>query len=272
MPTSIRPRRVSHPNLIVEDYEASLAHFRDLFDADLILDLPKPEWHACLVDIGGMIFELFAPPAFLLHMRYGPHFLGIEYEAEMTDVRKAIVDHNVRNMRELKVALHTHPADGFGIDFEFYQGSFFDNDPPTLQKAMRPISYWRDEHPLGMNGLKAYTAGVSDMDEAVAFFKSFVSGQVVYDEQRPALGARAVGLQVADGVAELLSPTGPGPFQRELQKNGEGIRSMVFRVVSLEKAKTYFADKGVRVIAGTAPGSIAIDPEDNRGVLFEFAE
>jgi hypothetical protein len=106
----------------------------------------------------------------------------------------------------------------------------------------------------------------------VAVFKSVVRGQVDYDEERPALGARAVGLQVADGVAELLSPTGPGPFQRELQRNGEGIRSMVFRVGSLDKAKKYFADKGVRVIPGTAPGSIAVDPEDNRGVLFEFAE
>jgi hypothetical protein len=272
MVKSIRPRRMSHPNLVLEDYDASMAHFRELFGAVLLMDMPKPEWHACLVDIGGVIFEFFAPPVFLLHSRHGPHFLGIEYEAEMADVRQSIADHGVRNIRELGVALHTHPADGFGVSFEFYQGSFYDNDPPVMSQPVRPAAYWRDEHPLGLMGLKAYTVSVSDIEAATRFIQSFISGEMVYDEARPAIAARAVGLQTADCVLELLSPTGDGPLQRQLQQLGQGIRSMVFRVRDLGQARRYFTERGVELVPGASPDTFGVAPAANRGALFEFSE
>jgi hypothetical protein len=73
-------------------------------------------------------------------------------------------------------------------------------------------------------------------------------------------------------VIELLAPTGDGPLMRELHRTGEGIRSAVFRVRNLEKARRYFTERGVELIAGTAPESFAVAPQANRGVLFEFAE
>jgi len=272
MTTSIRCRRMSHPNLVLEDYDASLAHFTKVFGAELILDMPRAEWHACLIDIGGVIIEIFAPPAFMLNSRQGPHILGIEYEADMTEVRAAVADHGVRIFRDLDVALHTHPADGFGVDFEFYQGSFYKNEPPVLLKPVMPAEYWRDQHPLGLMGLKAYTLAVSDIAAADRFIKSFISGEPIYDEARPAIGARAVGLQVADCVVELLSPTGAGSLQRELQRIGEGMHSLVFRVRNLEQARGYFTERDVELIAGTAPDRFAIAPAANRGVYFEFSE
>jgi catechol 2,3-dioxygenase-like lactoylglutathione lyase family enzyme len=273
MTTSIHPGRVSHPNVVVEDYEASLKHFQELFGAEFLLDLPKPEWHACLIEIGGVILEMFAPPGFLLHARIGPHVLGFEYEATMQETRAALEDHKVRIIRELGVAVHTHPADAYGVAWEFYEGSFIDNKPPTLTKLVMPTSYWRDEHPLGLaGGLKSYSLAVSDLAAASKFFQSFLAGEVVYEEARPALAAKAVGLQVADCVLELISPTGDGALRRELEWHGQGIRSLTWRVKSLEQARRYFAERKVEVIAGTAPDAIAIPPEANRGLLFEFAE
>jgi catechol 2,3-dioxygenase-like lactoylglutathione lyase family enzyme len=269
---SIRPRRVSHPNLVVEDYDASLAHFRELFGAELLLDLPSPTWHACLIDIGGVILELFAPPNFLLNSRHGPHYLGIEYEADMDEVRAALADHGVRVIRDLGVAVHTHPADGFGVDFEFYGGSFYDNLPPVLTAPMRPAAWWRDEHPLGLMGLKAYTLAVSDIAAAGRFLQSLLSAEPKYEATRPAIAARSVGLQVADTIVELLAPTGDGALQRELQQVGQGIRSCVFRVRDIGQARSYFMERGAPLIPGTAPDSIALSPAANRGVLFEFAE
>jgi hypothetical protein len=272
MGKSIRCRRVSHPNIVLMDYDASIARLQDLYGARLMMDMPKPEWHANLMDIGGMIFEFFAPPNFLLNSRHGPHILGVEYEANMTEVREVLAAHNVRVFRELQVAVHCNPVDCYGVDFEFYEGSFFDNDPPHLKTLVNPVSWWRDEHPLGLAGLKAYTLGVSEITEATRFIQSFVSGEVVYEKARPAIGAQAVGLQVADCVVELLTPTGPGSFQRELQRMGQGIHSMVFNVKSLDQAKRYFAGKGVEMIEGTAPGRLTIPPEANCGVNFEFEE
>jgi hypothetical protein len=269
---SIRPRRVSHPNVVLEDYDASMAHLTELFGAVLLMDMPKPAWHACLVDIGGVIFEVFAPHAFLLNSRHGPHFLGMEYEADMGEVREAVAAHGIRIIRDIDVALHTDPTDCFGVDFEFYGGSFVDNDPPHLTRTMMPAAYWRDEHPLGLMGLKAYTLAVSDIGAASSFLKSFLSAEPAYEAPRPGLAAQAVGLQVADCVVELLTPTGDGVLQRELQQIGQGIRSMVFRTRSLDQARRYFTERGVPLVPGSAPDRFAVDPAANRGVLFEFSE
>lgn len=269
---SIRLRRVSHLNLVLEDYDASVAHFRQLFGAQFLLDLPSPGWHACLIEIGGVIIEIFAPPAFLLHARHGPHVQGMEYEADMDEVRAAVADHGVRIIRDLGVALHTDPADCLGVDFEFYGGSFHDNEPPTLTTPTRPAAFWRDEHPLGLMGLKAYTLMVSDIGEAGRFLQSFLGAAPAYETARPGIGAHAAGLQAADAVIELLAPCGEGPLQRELQRIGQGIHSAVFRVRSLDQARRYFTDRDVELVAGTAPERIAVAPKANRGVLFEFSE
>jgi catechol 2,3-dioxygenase-like lactoylglutathione lyase family enzyme len=269
---SIKCRRVSHPNVIVEDYDASVAQFRDLFGAEFLLDLPKPEWHACLIEIGGVILELFAPPLFLLHSRHGPQYLGMEYEADIDEVRASLKDHDVRIIRELGVAVHTDPRDCLGVDFEFYNDTFFDPDKSVLSQPLKPAAYWRDEHPLGLMGLKAYTLAVSDIDVASAFLQSFISGEPVYEASRTALNAKAVGLQVADCVVELLSPLGKGPMQRQLEQIGQGIHSLVFRVRDLEQARRYFAGKGIETTEGTAPDRIALALSASRGLLFEFSE
>lgn len=276
MRESIQPRRVSHPNLILENYEAGLAHLQDLFGAVFLMDLPKPEWHACLVDIGGVVIELFAPTNFLLNSRHGPHFLGMEYEADMTAVRAALEAHGVRIIRELGVACHTDPADCLGVDFEFYDGSFYENIDPTTAAHMvdrvRPMEYWRDEHPLGMQGLKAYTLAVSDIEAAKCFITSLLGGEAVYDEMRTEIGARAIGLQVADCIIELLSPVADGEVRRELERLGQGIRSVVFRVRDLDAAKRHFAQRNVTLLAGTAHDRFLVAPSANHGVFFEFSE
>jgi hypothetical protein len=269
---AINCRRTSHLNLVVEDYQRSVAQLAELFDATFLLHLPRPDWEACLVEIGGVILELFAPPNFLLHARLGPHFLGIEYEATMAETRAALAAHEVRIVRDLDVVVHIDPADCHGVAFEFYEGSFYDNDPPTLTFPMRPAAYWRDEHPLGLTGLKAYTLGVSDIEAASRFLQSFMRAKPLYDETRPAIAARALGLQVADSTIELLTPTGDGPFRRALEHKGQGICSAVFRTKSLSHAKSFFTARGVATAPGTAPTRLAIDPAASLGVAFEFSE
>lgn len=269
---SITCRRTSHLNLVVEDYGRSVAQLTELFDATFLLHLPRPDWEACLIEIGGVILELFVPPAFLLHARIGPHYLGIEYEATMAETRAAVAAHDVRIIRDLEVAVHVDPQDCHGVAFEFYEGSFYDNDPPTLTHPMRPAAYWRDEHPLGLTGLKAYTLGVSDIEGADRFLQSLLQAKSLYAETRPAIGARASGLQVADSVIELLTPTGEGLFRRTLEKKGQGIHTAVFRVKSLKQAQSFFDARGIGMLPGTAPERFAIDPAVSLGVGFEFSE
>jgi catechol 2,3-dioxygenase-like lactoylglutathione lyase family enzyme len=139
-------------------------------------------------------------------------------------------------------------------------------------EPIRPAAYWRDEHPLGCVALKRYSLAVADLDAARDFVENLLGGTFLYEEGRPDVNARAVGITLGDTVVELLAPTGEGVISRHVARWGDGIRSTVFQVKDLEEARTYFKGKGVDLVAGDAPDTLAIRPEDNRGILFEFSE
>lgn len=272
MSTTIRPVRMNHLNLVVEDFDASVAHLTGLYGAEFLMDIPNRESHACLVEIGRVIFELFVPNAWLLNARYGPHYVGVEYQADMDVVRTAIAERGIRIVRDIGVALHTHPADTLGVAFEFWSGYFHDNLwEPLGNRPMHSAAYWRDGHPLGLTGLKSYTLAVRDLGSAAAFFESFLGARPIYEMPRPAIGARAIGLQVADDVIELLAPAGPGELQRHLDRYGEGIRSTVFGARDIDAVRRYFADRQVELVPGTTEASLAVPASANLGVIFEFA-
>jgi hypothetical protein len=211
---------------------------------------------------------------FLLNDRYGAHYLGIEYSCEsVADARAAVAERGMRISRDIGVAIHTNPADSFGMSFEFWEGTFHDNDWPLLGGGkMKSESYWRDEHPLGLTGLESYSVAVADIDAASSFFQDFVDAKPVYEEFRPEVAARVIGLQVADAVVELMTPTGEGTLQRHLYRYGDGIRSTVFGARDIEAVRCYFADKAVNLVPGDAPERLALPAGKNRGLIFEFAE
>jgi len=267
----IRTIRVNHINVVLEDYDEMIEHYARVFDGTSILDLPRDTWHACLLEFGRVIFELFAPTDFFLHTRYGPHYIGIEYQVEDFDAARAkIEERGIRVARDLGVAVHTNPADCHGVSLELFGGFFHDSD--RLQAPMRPAEYWRDEHPLGLTGLKAVTVAVNDLAQGVEDFRAVFACDVAYEIERPAIGAQAVGLQIADAVLEVVAPTGDGELQQHLLAHSEGIRSTVFGVRDLDQAASVLREKGVELVPGSAPDMLAIAPEQNLGVLFEFAE
>jgi hypothetical protein len=56
MPKTLDCLHMNHINAMVEDFEKSVDHLRDLFGAQFNLDLPGAHWHACLITIGGVMF------------------------------------------------------------------------------------------------------------------------------------------------------------------------------------------------------------------------
>jgi hypothetical protein len=49
---------MNHINAVVDGYDQSVARFRDLYGAQVVMDMPRAEWHACLIVFGGaVIFE-----------------------------------------------------------------------------------------------------------------------------------------------------------------------------------------------------------------------
>lgn len=268
----IRCRRVNHMNVVLRDFDAAVAHLQNLYGGEFIADMPQREWHACLIHAGRVMFEFFVPHDYLLNARYGPHYVGLEYQAEMDEVRAVLAAQNIRLVRDIGIAVHTDPRDCFGIAFEFYAGEFHEREWQLLGGRLRPAEYWRDRHPLGLTGQKAYSVAVADIDAAEGFFRRLLGAEKIYEAERPALAGRAVGLQVADTAVELQTPVAEGSLSAHLDRYGEGIRSTVFGVASLSRARDYFIERHVIPVPGGAPGSIAIPAEQNLGVIFEFAE
>src|SRR5690242_11479077 len=61
VPSPIRALRVEHLNIVHEDYDATVAHYGRLFGGVVVFDRLQPTWHACLMAVGGVLFEIFVP-------------------------------------------------------------------------------------------------------------------------------------------------------------------------------------------------------------------
>ncbi len=134
----IRALRVEHLNIVHENYEVTVEHYRRLFGGFVVFDRFQPTWHACLMEVGGVLFEIFVPIDFFLHTRYGPHYLGVEYQVtDMAAVRDTLAARGIRIARDLDVAVHTHAADCHGVSLEFFADSFLDNED-LLDRPMQP--------------------------------------------------------------------------------------------------------------------------------------
>ena len=272
--TSIRPSAVNHVNFVPDDYDAAVRQLTEFYGARFLLDVPigEPD-RACLIDLGRVVIELFTPGfASRLKSFRGACSLGVEYVADVAQARQAMAERGFDMSLDYGSVIHAHADDCFGLAIEFFAHAFLGEDRPAAIAPPASAAYWRDEHPLGLLGLKAYCLAVNDAEAAAAFFADFLSGERRYDEERPAIGARAVGLHVGDGIVELLAPTGPGPLAARLARDGEGMISTVFRVASLDRARAFHAARGVELAAGTDLGRLAAPLTLNRGMAFEFSE
>ncbi|MEJ5977814.1 hypothetical protein WG901_14285 [Novosphingobium sp. PS1R-30] len=273
MPRSVSPLRVNHMNAVLRDIDTSVAHFEKAFGAEFLADMPQKQFHACLFEIGHVIFELFVPYDFLVSARLGPHYVGLEWQADMDEVRAALADHGIGTVRDIGLALHTDPADCFGVAHEFYAGEFHSRTWDALGgEPMKSPTHWRDEHPLGLTGLIGYTQVVEDIDAATAFYESFFGAERLFAEDRPAIAGQAVGLRVADAVVELLMPTRPGWLVERLRRQGQGILSTVFGARDLAQVRRYCVAQSIPLDFGTKQNRVAVPSEANHGILFEFAE
>jgi methylmalonyl-CoA/ethylmalonyl-CoA epimerase len=84
---------------------------------------------------------------------------------------------------------------------------------------------------------------------------------------------------VGESEVELLESTAPdGPIAKYLEKKGEGIQHVAFRVENIEAALAELKEKGIRLIdetprRGAGGAKIAfLHPKSTNGVLVELCE
>ncbi|MDH3257860.1 MAG: methylmalonyl-CoA epimerase [Deltaproteobacteria bacterium] len=120
---------------------------------------------------------------------------------------------------------------------------------------------------------------VRDLDGAVAFFRDVLGlpleGFETVEEQQ----VKTAIFQVGETKIELLATTSPeGPVGKFIEKRGEGIHHVCFKVQDIEEAISVTSARGVRMIdaepkSGVHGTRVAfIHPKDTFGVLIEYAE
>lgn len=120
---------------------------------------------------------------------------------------------------------------------------------------------------------------VKSIDQSKSFWTDILGlsleGTETVEEQK----VTTAFLPVGDSEVELLESTSPdGPIARHLEKKGEGIQHVAFRVENIEAALAELKEKGVRLIdetprKGAGGAKIAfLHPKATNGILVELSE
>jgi hypothetical protein len=271
--------KVNHINQIVDDYDAAVAHIRDLFGGVFLREIgANPFTAGCLIDVGGEIIEVLAPKIMdkaegKLLARYGPHYAGIEILVpSVPEALEVVKQRGIGILLERDFDFYTKPSATEGVCLQVFGGDWHAEPPPApYVEPMRTAPWWEHEHPIGYRGLHHLSLACHDTEEAERFWCELTGGQVTYRVARPALAATAVGLDIGIPV-ELIAPTGPGSIQKYIDRYGPRVWATTFAVRDLDATVAYFASRGIDLVAGDSPDSMMVPRARNLDVVYQFME
>lgn len=125
---------------------------------------------------------------------------------------------------------------------------------------------------------------VPDLDEAVKFHTEVFGWRELHrevnEEQGVAEAMMGTGAQGEENAKiQLLAPLRPdSAIGKFLDRNGQGIQQMAYRVADIDKVSEILRERGMRLLypepkRGTANSRINfVHPKDARGVLLELVE
>ena len=122
---------------------------------------------------------------------------------------------------------------------------------------------------------------VPDLDEAIAFYDRTFGLKEIHREVNEEQGVAEAMLQVGDtdSKIQLLAPLTPeSTIAKFLDKNGQGIQQLAYRVVDVEQVSAILRERGVRLLydaprRGTSDSRINfVHPKDAGGILGELVE
>jgi methylmalonyl-CoA/ethylmalonyl-CoA epimerase len=126
---------------------------------------------------------------------------------------------------------------------------------------------------------------VTDLDEAIAFYRDTYGMRVLHEETNEEQGVREAMVGVggdtdpAASCIQLLAPLTPeSTIARFLERNGPGIQQLAFRVTDVAEVSAILRERGLRLLydaprRGTSDSRVNfIHPKDAGGVLVELVE
>ena len=147
----------------------------------------------------------------------------------------------------------------FGVRIEVMQGEL-PNDP-RVRPGWQP-QRWRDDHPLGIEGLLSVDVAVPDLAEARALFGDRLEWPLLSQRDVPGEGRKGAAFLMGDAVIEALSPPPEG---------SSGLCGITFKVKDAGAARDHLAVRGFTLL-GSTETRFAIEPAQAQGRLIWFSE
>lgn len=120
---------------------------------------------------------------------------------------------------------------------------------------------------------------VKNIDEVAQFYQDVLGIKVHDTEVVEDQKVKVAFLPIGDTELELLESThDDGPIARYIDKKGEGVQHLAFKVEDIDYSISYMLDKGYRMIDeapryGAGGAKIAfMHPKGTKGVLVELCE
>ncbi len=129
-------------------------------------------------------------------------------------------------------------------------------------------------------GIDHVGLAVTDLDEAIERWSKTFGLEVAHREINESQGIEEAMLDLADGTRlQLLAPlNSDSTIAKFLERSGEGMQQLAFRVTDIDEAMAKVLSVGMRLIypesrVGTAGSRINfVHPKDVGGVLVELVE
>ena len=120
---------------------------------------------------------------------------------------------------------------------------------------------------------------VSDLDAAVQWYEEMFGATVAHRERIESDGVDEALIKVADGYIQLLQPfTDTSPLAKYMERNGEGLHHVGYRVSDCNAVLESVKEKGARVVdehprTGSRGTTVAfLHPKSSFGTLIELVE
>ena len=133
--------------------------------------------------------------------------------------------------------------------------------------------------PPALTEIDHVAIAVRDLDDAIAWYADNFGAVVAHRELVASDGVEEALLKVADSYIQLLTPTSPtSPVARYLERNGEGIHHVGYRVDDCSAVLETLKAHGARVIDDAPrPGSRGttvafVHPKAAFGTLIELVQ
>jgi catechol 2,3-dioxygenase-like lactoylglutathione lyase family enzyme len=125
---------------------------------------------------------------------------------------------------------------------------------------------WRDDHPLGIEGLQSIGLSAPSLDEAREIFAGKLEWPEVGTRALPGDAAECVAFDMGDTVIEAMAGNAPETAVAHHAVETKGIYCLTFKVKDAEAAAAYLRGKGLTLV-GDVSDRFAIAPDEAYGRL-----